>query len=51
MVGTGTKARPQGEELEDESDSPNDPDDAIQVSHSLAQQRLAALAASKPSHR
>ncbi|KAH9019207.1 hypothetical protein EDB84DRAFT_1275926, partial [Lactarius hengduanensis] len=38
------KGRPQGEELEDESDSPDDPDDTIQVSHSLAQQRLAALA-------
>ena len=44
------KGRPQGEELEDESDSPDDPDDTIQVSHSLAQQRLAALAA-KPSRR
>ena len=38
------KGRPQGEELEDDSDSPGDPDDTIQVSHSLAQQRLAALA-------
>ncbi|KAI0260468.1 hypothetical protein BC834DRAFT_1044630 [Gloeopeniophorella convolvens] len=38
------KGRPQGEELEDESDSPDDPDDTIQVSRSLAQQRLAALA-------
>jgi Protein of unknown function (DUF3295) len=38
------KGRPQGEELEDESDSPEDPDDTIQVSRSLAQQRLAALA-------
>ena len=38
------KGRPQGEELEDDSDSPDDPDDTIQVSHSLAQQRLAALA-------
>jgi len=38
------KGRPQGEELEDESDSPDDPDDTIQVSHSLAHQRLAALA-------
>jgi hypothetical protein len=45
------KGRPQGEELEDESDSPDDPDDTIQVSHSLAQQRLAALAAAKPSRR
>ncbi len=45
------KGRPQGQELEDESDSPDDPDDAIQVSHSLAQQRLAALAAAKPSRR
>ena len=44
------KGRPQGEELEDESDSADDPDDTIQVSHSLAQQRLAALAA-KPSRR
>ncbi|KAH9992205.1 hypothetical protein BJV74DRAFT_951025 [Russula compacta] len=43
------KGPPQGEELEDESDSPDDPDDAIQVSHSLAQQRLAALA--NPSRR
>lgn len=43
------KGRPQGEELEDESDSPDDPDDGIQVSHSLAQQRLAALA--NPSRR
>ena len=43
------KGRPQGEELEDESDSPDDPDDAIQVSHSLAQERLAALA--NPSRR
>jgi Protein of unknown function (DUF3295) len=43
------KGRPQGEELEDESDSPDDPDDTIQVSHSLAQQRLAALA--NPSRR
>jgi hypothetical protein len=38
------KGRPQGQELEDDSDSPDDPDDTIQVSHSLAQQRLAALA-------
>ena len=38
------KGRPQSEELEDDSDSPDDPDDSIQVSHSLAQQRLAALA-------
>jgi hypothetical protein len=38
------KGRPQGEELEDDSDSPGDPDDTIQLSHSLAQQRLAALA-------
>ena len=45
------KGRPQGQELEDESDSPDDPDDTIQVSHSLAQQRLAALAAAKPSRR
>lgn len=43
------KGRPQGEELEDESDSPDDPDDTIQLSHSLAQQRLAALA--NPSRR
>ncbi|KAI0245974.1 hypothetical protein BJV78DRAFT_1356447 [Lactifluus subvellereus] len=43
------KGRPQGEELEDESDSPDDPDDTIQVSRSLAQQRLAALA--NPSRR
>src|SRR5258708_3282399 len=45
------KGRPQGEELEDESDSPDDPDDTIQVSYSLAQQRLAALAGAKPSRR
>jgi hypothetical protein len=43
------KGRPQGEELEDDSDSPDDPDDTIQVSRSLAQQRLAALA--NPSRR
>ncbi|KAI9511937.1 hypothetical protein F5148DRAFT_1312270 [Russula earlei] len=43
------KGRPQGEELEDDSDSPDDPDDSIQVSRSLAQQRLAALA--NPSRR
>jgi len=43
------KGRPQGEELEDESDSPDDPDDTIQISRSLAQQRLAALA--NPSRR
>ncbi|KAH9970643.1 hypothetical protein BGW80DRAFT_561569 [Lactifluus volemus] len=43
------KGRPQGEELEDDSDSPEDPDDTIQVSRSLAQQRLAALA--NPSRR
>ena len=45
------KGRPQGEELEDESDSPDDPDDTIQVSHSMAQRRLAALVAAKPSRR
>ena len=37
--------------VEDESYSPDDPNDAKQVSHSLAQQRLAALAAAKPSRR
>ncbi|TBU44324.1 hypothetical protein BD309DRAFT_43658 [Dichomitus squalens] len=37
------KGRPQEEELEDTSDDEN-PDDTIQVSHSLAQQKLAALA-------
>jgi hypothetical protein len=45
--------RPKGRrqaEPEDESDGPDDPDDTIQVSHSLAQQCLAALTAVKPSH-
>ncbi|KAH9015950.1 hypothetical protein EDB83DRAFT_233768 [Lactarius deliciosus] len=42
------KGRPQGEELEDESDSPDDPDDTIQVFRSLTQQRLAALANPAP---
>jgi hypothetical protein len=45
------KGRPQGEELEDESDSPDDPDDTIQVLHSLADQRLATLPAPKPFRR
>ncbi|KAH9964806.1 hypothetical protein BGW80DRAFT_1462776 [Lactifluus volemus] len=40
------KGCPQGEELENDSDSPEDPDDTIQVSRSLAQQCLAALAIS-----
>ena len=43
------KGHPQGAELEDDSDSPDDPDDTIQLSHSLAPQRLAAL--SNPSRR
>jgi len=34
--------RPKGE-LEDEGDSPDGPDDTIQPSHSLTQQRLAVL--------
>ncbi|KAI0950724.1 hypothetical protein AcW1_007960 [Taiwanofungus camphoratus] len=39
------KGRPQGEELEDDSDSGDEsPDNAIQLSRSLAQQKLAALA-------
>lgn len=39
------KGRPQGQEMEDESDSDEDnPDDRIQVSRSVAQERLAALA-------
>ncbi|KAI0039034.1 hypothetical protein FA95DRAFT_1658490 [Auriscalpium vulgare] len=39
------KGRPQGEDMEDDSDSGDEnPDDTIQVSHSLAQQKLAALA-------
>ncbi|KAI0058744.1 hypothetical protein BV25DRAFT_1901966 [Artomyces pyxidatus] len=39
------KGRPQGEEMEDDSDSDDEnPDDTIQVSRSLAQQKLAALA-------
>ncbi|EMD31517.1 hypothetical protein CERSUDRAFT_162949 [Gelatoporia subvermispora B] len=39
------KARPQGQELEDSSDSEDEsPENAIQVSRSLAQQKLAALA-------
>ncbi|OCH86480.1 hypothetical protein OBBRIDRAFT_737927 [Obba rivulosa] len=39
------KARPQGEELEESSDSESErPENALQVSRSLAQQKLAALA-------
>lgn len=37
------KGRPQGQEMEDDSDSEN-PDNAVPVSRSLAQQKLAALA-------
>jgi len=36
----------QGEELEDEDDSPDGPDDTIQPSHSLTQQWLAVLISS-----
>ncbi|TBU36860.1 hypothetical protein BD309DRAFT_877570 [Dichomitus squalens] len=44
------KGRPQEEELEDTSDDEN-PDDTIQVSYSLAQQKLAALAdPNRPRH-
>jgi len=39
------KGRPQGQEMEDDSDSEEEnPDDKIQVSRSVAQERLAALA-------
>ena len=38
------RGRPQGAEMEDDSDSESDRDNGIQLSHSLAQQRLAAIA-------
>lgn len=38
------KGRPQGAEMEDDSDSDDDQDNGIQLSRSLAQQKLAALA-------
>ena len=47
------KGRPQGEdsEPEDESDGFDDPEDTIQDSHSLVQQRFPALAAAKSSRK
>ncbi|KAH9913396.1 hypothetical protein B0H21DRAFT_772969 [Amylocystis lapponica] len=38
------KGRPQGAEMEDSDSGDENPDNVIQVSHSLAQQKLAALA-------
>ncbi|KAI0749210.1 hypothetical protein C8Q80DRAFT_610330 [Daedaleopsis nitida] len=43
QVGYRPKGRPQGEEMEDTESDDENPDDTIQVSRSLAQQKLAAL--------